>query len=97
MDKENKLLEVASKDQEFNAYDEAAIKKELWLTKAVIFKELVPSTVSQLLSLISVLGIFFLPLTDIQSVSVAGITSPSAALLVKNFTNGNLEKLIKKK
>lgn len=92
---DNKLLEIASKDQVFNEYDKAAIKKELWLTKAFIVKELAVSTLSQMISLISILGIFFLPLNEIQSLSIAGIASPSAALLINK--NGQLEKQLNKK
>lgn len=91
----DKLLEAAISDTEFNAYDEAAIKKELWLTKAFIVKDLAVSILSQIISAGAVASISFLTLTDIQSISIAGIASPSAAFLIKK--NDQLEKQLNKR
>lgn len=96
---ENKLLEAALTNEEFDAYDVAAIKKELWLTKAFIIKDLFKVIAPQIIAGGSVLAItagsFFGFMDTPTTVSIAAAASGSSATLFKK--NDELEKQLNKR
>lgn len=87
------LLKAATNDPEFNAYDEAAIKAELMLTKAFIAKDLFMACVPQLLSSLVVFFIVFAPLSEISKGYLAAIASPAGAASL--FRQGKIEDLLR--
>lgn len=99
MDSDNKLLEAAMTDEDFNAYDVAAIQKELWMTKAFIVKDLSKILVPQLISGLSVVllaaGSFFGFMNDVTTISIATTATGTGATLFKK--NDELEKQINKR
>lgn len=88
------LLKAATNDPEFNAYDEAAIKTELMLTKAFIIKDLFMACVPQLLSSLVVFVIIFVPLSEISKGYLTVIASPAGA--ASFFRQGKIEELLRR-
>lgn len=78
------LAEAATSDDVINIYDYGFIFKDLFL-----------SCVPQLLSSGAVLAITFGSLTEVETISVAAIASPSGALALNR--TGQLEKIVSKK
>lgn len=92
MANDKELLKAAIADPEFNAYDQAAIKKELMLTRAYIVRELGYTFMAQALSFVAATAIIFMPLSELTKGCLTVIASPSAAVAL--FKSGRLEEII---
>lgn len=89
---DNELLKAAIADPVFNEYDQAAIKKELMLTRAYIAKELSSALCSYFLAFGAGVAIVFSPLSDISKGYLTLIASPSSVIAL--LKSGKLEEIV---